>query len=228
MLGKGKDVWSEETKITIATAPPQPIISAEYNKETKALTLDWSLSDTDSYATYVYINLYSNDDMSSPVRKYTYSSGGASGTAVFENIAPGVYTIKAATDYNYGGILIQCVDSTGADYTAVLEITAEGLRPENFYWTYKKVQNEDFNLTADEWNAFTEKVNEFRRYLGLTDRSFSKAAAGEPFYADMYNSAGEAIRESGDYGTYIPEVIPNQKITAYMLNALESELNAIN
>lgn len=219
--------WSDKTEADAATAPPIPLISAEYSRENKTITVFWQLADTNSYATYVYVNLYSSDDTNTLLKGYTISSGETSGEVVFEGITQGTYIIRSASDYDFGGSLIQCVDSTGEAYTATLEITAEAERPENFTWLYPKTAGEKFNLTAEEWGLFTDRVNEFLKYLGRTEKSFTKALTGDVLYAGLYNEAGGAIKEGGEYGLYIPEVISGQTVTAYQMNILVNELNAI-
>lgn len=68
-------------------------------------------------------------------------------------------------------------------------------RPDNFYWTYPKIKGEAFNLTHDEWNSFTARINEFRKYLNertsssLPDYDFSEAIKGEEFKSSMYREA---------------------------------------
>lgn len=219
--------WSDKTETDESTAPSLPLISAEYSKENKTITVFWQLADTNSYATYVYINLYSAEDKNTLLKGYTNSSGEVSGEVIFENITQGTYIIKSATDYAFGGSLIQCVDSTGEAYTAVLEITAEANRPDNFTWLYPKTAGGKLNLTAEEWNLFTDRVNEFLKYIGRTEKSFTKALTGDVFYASLYNETGDAIKEGALYGLYIPEVMSRQSVTAYHMNILVNELNAI-
>lgn len=100
-------------------------------------------------------------------------------------------------------------------------------RPNNFSWTYAKTQGGDFNLTAGEWNSYTARINEFRDYRGLSPYSFTTAYTGNPFTAGMYNQARSAIQSISGFGGYIPQVSSGQDITAYMMNILVSELNAI-
>lgn len=103
----------------------------------------------------------------------------------------------------------------------------EKIRPNNFFWTYTKKANGNFNLTATEWNSFTSRINEFRDYYGLSAYSFTKAYKNNTFTAAMYNQARTAIRAIDGYGTYIPYVYKGDEITAYMMNILVSELNSI-
>ena len=103
----------------------------------------------------------------------------------------------------------------------------EKLRPSNFSWTYTKTSGGNFNLTASEWNSFTSRINEFRDYCDLSSYSFTTAYSGNSFTAAMYRQARTAIQAIDGYGTYIPYVSSGDEITAYMMNVLVSELNAI-
>lgn len=103
----------------------------------------------------------------------------------------------------------------------------EKIRPSNFSWTYSKTSGGSFNLTASEWNSFTSRINEFRDYCDLSSYSFTTAYSGNSFTAAMYRQARTAIQAIDGYGTYIPYVYAGDEITAYMMNVLVSELNAI-
>lgn len=103
----------------------------------------------------------------------------------------------------------------------------EKTRPSNFSWTYAKNSGGNFNLTASEWNSFTSRINEFRDYYDLSSYSFTTAYSGNSFTAAMYRQARTAIQAIDGYGTYIPYVYSGDEITAYMMNILVSELNAI-
>ena len=103
----------------------------------------------------------------------------------------------------------------------------EKLRPQNFSWTYSKSSGGNFNLTAAEWNSFTSRINEFREYCDLSNYSFTTAYQGNTFTAAMYRQARTAIQAIDGYGGYIPYVSSGDEITAYMMNVLVSELNAI-
>lgn len=111
--------------------------------------------------------------------------------------------------------------------TANQTVTITSNRPSLFYWTYGKTQGAAFNLTAAEWNALTQNINEVRVYKGLSNYSFNTAYVGGTFTAIIYNQARVAIQAISGYGSYIPTVSSGQTITAYMMNILVSELNAI-
>jgi hypothetical protein len=101
-------------------------------------------------------------------------------------------------------------------------------RPPTFAWTYAKTQGGRFNLTAQEWNAFTQNVNLVRQYKSKAVYSFTSAVKGNIFTAAMYNQARAAIQQiGGGAGGYIPQVAAGQTITAQMVNVLVSEINVI-
>lgn len=100
-------------------------------------------------------------------------------------------------------------------------------RPNDFSWTYSKVQGGTFNLTATEWNNLAKRINEFRAYKGLSNYSFTTAYSGNNYMAYMYNQARTAIQGISGYGAYIPSVSSGDTVTAYMMNVLVSELNSI-
>ena len=65
-------------------------------------------------------------------------------------------------------------------------------------------------------------------YKGLSPyNSFTMAYTGNNFTAAMYNQARLAIQAISGEGALISTVISGDTITAYMLNILASELNAI-
>lgn len=100
-------------------------------------------------------------------------------------------------------------------------------RPNDFSWTYPKVSGQPFLLMATEWNNFTLRINDFREYCGYSTYSFTTAYKGNTFTAAMYNQARKAIQGISGYGAYIPTVSSGDTITAYQMNILVDELNAI-
>lgn len=136
----------------------------------------------------------------------------------------GSYDFCVITVDNY-----YCSDISNIVYTVI----SETQRPKNFYWTFPKEQGADFVLTKNEWNSFTSSINEFRNYWNekhktdLSDYDFTLAVKGADFTATMYRQARSAIQEMSGYGSNIPYVEKGDPVTAYSLNILISELNAI-
>ena len=101
-------------------------------------------------------------------------------------------------------------------------------RPDKFYWTtsiqtgasvrFDTASNSFRPVTAAEWNAFCSKINEFRRYKGLSEYSFTTVSTGMLFTAAIYNEAVAAINEISDSNkSTIPYAIRNRT------NAIEAE-----
>lgn len=101
------------------------------------------------------------------------------------------------------------------------------VRPSKFYWTCTKTSGATFNLTAAEWNGLTANINAVREYCGYSPYSFTTAYRGYNFTAAMYNQAVNAIKGISGYGYYLSTVSKGDTVTAYRLNILRDELNAI-
>lgn len=116
-------------------------------------------------------------------------------------------------------------DNTSA-YSSYKSITTPS-RPDYFSWDTQKVQGQSFKLTAAEWNSLTRNINMIRTYKNYSTYSFTTVYAGDTVTAAIYNEARKAIQGISGYGSYIPTVYSLDNITAYALNTLVSELNAI-
>lgn len=96
----------------------------------------------------------------------------------------------------------------------------------NFEWTFPKVSGGEFNLTAEEWNDFTERINAFRSYKGLAAYPLTKVSAGQNVSASVCNDARYAIRGLSTL-VPIPGVVSNKDIiTAAYFNSLVQSLNS--
>lgn len=60
------------------------------------------------------------------------------------------------------------------------------------WWSTIK-SGEPIAVTAAEWNAFTNRINEFLDYYGVSQRSFTAAVSGTEMKADLANAARSAI-----------------------------------
>lgn len=140
---------------------------------------------------------------------------------------------KAYWKYRYE---IITTEEDNGDYVFVdpveppsVRFTTKTGRPAKFYWTYSKTSGGDFNLTATEWNDCMANINAVRAYKGLSSLRFTTAVKGQPFTANMYNEAVEAIWgiDNGAWGAYIDTHSKGDVIYASYLNNLRDELNAI-
>lgn len=104
----------------------------------------------------------------------------------------------------------------------------QGNRPEYFEWTYSKKSGKEFKLTAKEWNALCDHINELLDYYDMWDEYFTPAVSGEAFTADMFNEILDAIypispRTSSYLQSY--KVEPGDIVYAWLLNDLVSLVN---
>lgn len=75
-------------------------------------------------------------------------------------------------------------------------------RPQNWSWSgiiYSGAPLE--NLTADVWNSFTSRINEFRRYKGQGNYGFTSAVSGVTDISTGAAEAMAAIRGLTGHGT---------------------------
>ena len=82
------------------------------------------------------------------------------------------------------------------------------------------------NLSANEWNAFCERINEFRVYCGLPEYgAFIRVYSGNEISAKIVNHAAWAIEAMTS--TAPDGVIAGDTITANFFNGLKNALNSI-
>lgn len=101
-------------------------------------------------------------------------------------------------------------------------------KPSDWGWDRSIVSGNSFDLKYSEWNRFTDKINEFRSYKGLTDYSFTSVSRGETFYASYFNQARIAINTMNPPTTIPPVVNSGEDATAYLFNRIMNSLNSIN
>ncbi|NLB81482.1 MAG: hypothetical protein GX800_07730 [Clostridiaceae bacterium] len=119
-----------------------------------------------------------------------------------------------------------------SQYSNWQNITTSSREP--FKWTFPKNKGQSFNLTASEWLALQNYINQVRVSKGLSAISFTIPYTNNKFLASMYNECGNAIKDISGYGSYIPTVSGGGLITGYNtpgdvgnINNIVSELNAI-
>ena len=132
--------------------------------------------------------------------------------------------LESDTTYNIRLISADYDNTSG--YSSYQSITTPP-RPDYFSWDTQKTQGANFKLTASEWNSFTRNINMIRTYKNYSTYSFTTVKTGDTVTAAIYNEARKAIQGISGYGAYIPTVAARDEITAYCLNQIVSELNAI-
>ena len=100
-------------------------------------------------------------------------------------------------------------------------------RPANWVWVTNVATGAPILFTADEWNGFTDRINEFRTYKRLSNITFTKAAKGQFIMASHIVEGWNAINDMSPPSALPEKVAPGSTITAISLNGLVSSLNSI-
>lgn len=174
------------------------------------------------------------DDTSSEVHNNSHTATASSYQYVISGLTPGTrYAVNVGSKSSVSS------DTTtwwgGTDVT-----TEERSRPEDWSWTSTVqagaampiVQVGDMTyevmpLTANEWNGFTARINEFRVYTGLSEYSFTTVYAGGSLLASQLNQARTAISGISGHGTLPAATSSGSVPKASFINGLKDALNAI-
>ncbi len=97
-------------------------------------------------------------------------------------------------------------------------------RPDDWYWWSTIASGERVNISADEWNAFCDRINEFRSYCGFSDYPFTYVWSGMLISADIVNEAYYAIADM-KYGA-LPATSGGTMYASFFLK-LQDTLNSI-
>lgn len=178
--------------------------------------------------TYVYITV-----------QYTYN-GNDKIEYEEKAICGQTYTYQAdeGTSYEVSVHSVYVVDNTRLTSEEVYTWgTIASVRPNNWEWStsistsaYIPFSDNAFHpVTASEWNNFTARINEFRKYKGLSEYTFTTVAKGDTFTAKIYNEAVYAIQGIDGYGTYLTFAVKGETnaLSASAYTSLRDELNAI-
>ncbi len=142
----------------------------------------------------------------------------------FTGLAPGTqYTVETrAFAYDQYG-------EYGADLGSVSTVVSTLSRPAYFAWSVPKTQGGQYYIGADEWYDLMANIQLVHKHATGSYYTWNQTVpeAGEIITAARYNDCRAAIRSVPGYGTYIPQVASGEIVTAYQLNALVGELNAI-
>lgn len=148
-----------------------------------------------------------------------------------------LYGLSGNTEYtvNVGLVLSGYIDLVGT-YLGPRTFTTGGggpspgpgpsnPRPEDWRWWSAVYSGGLIQISANEWNAFCGRINEFRQYRGLFTYDFIPAYSGTPIYAYMANQVRDAI---WDMNYYVPNrVSSGDPIAASFFLDLQSALNNI-
>lgn len=136
-----------------------------------------------------------------------------------------LFRARALKTANYGGY------SPTTTWGGWLTVKNEITRPVNWKWTTAqnsnghKISGVNFSMLATEWNSFTQRINEFRKYKGASELSYTTAFKGSDFYFYIFNEANNAI--NGITSTGLSNVTRGDRVYASYFNALMNALNNI-
>jgi hypothetical protein len=108
--------------------------------------------------------------------------------------------------------------------------TTPAVRPSNFAWSTSKVSGGNFNLTATEWQALLDKIQQFRAWKGMSAYSWTYNnffSSGFSFTANMFNEVRTAIASMSPPTSPPSSVSSGQDVLASYLNGLRDSLNSI-
>ena len=100
-------------------------------------------------------------------------------------------------------------------------------RPDDWEWYSTIRSGREIRITADEWNDFCDRINEFREYVGLSAYSFTTVRSGNPIKASYMRQAIIAINAIDGHGTLPASVYEGDQIKASFFTKLASALNAV-
>lgn len=158
----------------------------------------------------------------------TFTSSGSSLTKTFDGL-------QSSTNYaaNAGIVSGNSTAWIGAKYFTTRPSSGGGsepvgpTRPTNWQWWSPIQRGATISISANEWNSFCSKINEFRAYKGLRAYYFSTASRGIRISASIVNEAWSAIIQIPGHGMLPSSAISGQAITAYFFTQLANALNSI-
>lgn len=150
------------------------------------------------------------------------SGASSTGNIYFTNVSPSTtYSITAWIDSDWQGSTLW--SSSGSVTTPA----KPNPRPSNWAWISTVSSGAVIALTASEWTSFCSRINEFRKYKGMSNYPFSAVSSGDIISASIVNQARSAINAMSGHGTLPSEAVSGGEITAGFFNGLASALNAI-
>ena len=97
-------------------------------------------------------------------------------------------------------------------------------RPDDWTWSGIIASGSAYeNLTAEAWNRFEDRIDEFRKYKGLTAYGFTRAVSGMTLLVTLFSEAEAAIGGIPGHGT----VPTGRELAMTYFNGLANALNAV-
>ena len=129
---------------------------------------------------------------------------------------------------SYYYMKVVAYDIHGNNSSTNVRVQFKKARPDSWAWHTVKVAGQPIALTAQEWNSFCIKINQFRQYKSLSNYTFSTATTGSVITASIVNQAVIAISAmSPSTPTPATATAGQTAITASFFNTLSSSLNSL-
>lgn len=192
------------------TAPAQPRATASVNSS-GVISVDWSLYDTSSNVSTVWINLYDSTNSTCLQTRSVYNK--TSGITTFSAVSDGTYYIRLQSMFSINGTELPCVDSSGNKYTYTISINVS-TKPSPWSWTssngsatttqtknaYTAITNKGYttDFSYFVWNDFVDKVQEFLEYDGIANSAIGTAKYGYASSTTYTNLLKNAKMTSSD------------------------------
>lgn len=142
----------------------------------------------------------------------------------FTGLTPGTnYTVIVVAVNEYGskpGTSIQCRTTAISDWAWEYSIYSGGL----FYAQNGKIA---YLMPAYHWNDFTNKINEFRHYKGLSSYNFTTVYSEQSVTSSIINQAISAINDMLPSGSKIPLILSGSEVKASIFIDMRNKLNSI-
>ena len=186
----------------------------------------------------MYISFSASDSMSGMRTYDTYYTeiSNANGSS-YSRGAYTTSTYKTFTEDAYGNAFVHdayyymrvvAYDAEGNNQSTNVRVQYKVARPSEWTWHTSKVAGGVISLTANEWNSFCTKINQFRQYKSLSNYSFATATSGSIITASIVNQAVNAISAMNPpTSTPSTTVSKSTVITASFFNTLSRSLNSI-
>lgn len=160
------------------------------------------------------------------IRSVSKGSGGKSGPVTYSGLAAG-------TTYDFAGIVNFTDINNNTSNVQFYDICATEskpapTRPANWAWWSTVAQDRPIRLSAAEWNAFYDRIDAFRNYVGFGSwPNFIPVSRGTPISAAIVNEVRAAIAPMTTEA--MPPYVAAGKtpISASYFNQLKDYLNSV-
>lgn len=186
----------------------------------------YTISNTNTSVTFNVSGLKSGDS----VRLYVRYDSSSTTVVDFYYTATGTTLSRTFTIPSKSSYAANCnVNDSwlGAKYFTTGSDTPSKTRPSNWYWSTTPVSGNTMRMSANEWNSFCKRINEFRDYKNVGAYSFTTVSSGQKMMAWQANEARTAINGISGHGTLPASAVSGTSVTAYFFTQLASALNAI-